>query len=367
MTGTEPPDSTERTSSTAADAAATARLDALAQDLRRLRLDAGDLSYAEIAARIAARRMAEGSDEGAARIARSTVFDVFQTGRRRVNPALVREIVLALGYDDGEAERWRMRYLAARRPDQPIDRPAPDERPRRSPLGAHPGALVAALIGCIGLNVYLGTLIIRHEVPLYLDMIGTAATSFAFGPWWGALVALVTNLLGSLVATPETIVFALVNVTGALIWGVGIRRYAHTIPRFILLTIVVSLACSIIGAPLNVVMYGGPSEHSGLLLASLAHAIGDPWTGTFGVNITVSIIDKTISGTAGLLLAGLFLRWGLGTERTPPALLRRRRALAAPDLAGATDTPDDGYTADAPSGRGTDRASDSPPEATPAG
>ncbi len=322
----------------AADAAATARLDALAEDLRRLRLDAGDVSYAEIAARIAARRVSEGRDPGAARIARSTVFDAFQTGRRRINPSLVQEIVLALGFDGDEAERWRMRCIDARRPDRLTDAPAAaagdaadaaDTPARPSRFGAHPGALLGALLACVGLNVYLGTLIIRHEVPLYLDMIGTAAASFAFGPWFGGGVALATNLLGALVATPETIVFALVNITGALVWGFGIRRFAHTLPRFVLLTVAVALACSIIGAPLNVLMYGGPSLHSGFLLASLAHAIGDPWAGTFGVNIGVSIVDKTISGAVGLLIAGLFLRGGLGTERMPPALLRRRRERAS--------------------------------------
>ncbi|WP_314649119.1 ECF transporter S component [uncultured Microbacterium sp.] len=337
MTDADPIGASARAAPPTGEAAATARLDALAEDLRRLRLDAGDVSYAEIASRIAARRVSEGRDPGAARIARSTVFDAFQTGRRRINPALVQEIVLALGYDADEAERWRMRYLDARRPERPTDAvtdaerdatngtaPAPATPPRSSRFGAHPGALVGALLACVGLNVYLGTLIIRHEVPLYLDMIGTAAASFAFGPWFGALVALITNLLGSLVATPETIVFALVNITGALVWGIGIRRFAHTFPRFILLTVAVALACSIIGAPLNVLMYGGPSLHSGFLLASLAHAIGDPWAGTFGVNIGVSIIDKTISGAVGLLIAGLFVRWGLGTERMPPVLLRRR-------------------------------------------
>ncbi|MHC9045263.1 hypothetical protein ACYX8G_11800 [Microbacterium saperdae] len=301
-------------------------LDALVEDLRRLRLEAGDVAYAEIASRIAARREAEGVDPRAARIARSTVFDAFQTGRRRMNPALVKEIVLALGHDEDEAERWRRRYLDVRR-----------EPAEAEPAPSHPGAgtaiqgaglLLGALIACVALNLYLGTLIIRHEIPLYLDMIGTAAASFAFGPWYGVMVALATNTLGALVSTPETIVFAIVNATGAILWGYGIRRYAHSVPRLLLLNVVVALACSLEGAPLNVLMYDGPSDHAGPTMSAIAHAYENIWSATFAVNVSVSIIDKMIAGCLGLVLARLLIRWrlGRGDSAALPVLLRHRTA-----------------------------------------
>ncbi|TFD89904.1 hypothetical protein [Cryobacterium serini] len=92
----------------------TATLDGLVDDLQRLRMAVGDVSYAEIAARIARRRVVQGMSPAAARVARSSVFDAFGTGRRRINAELVAEIVRALGADDATAEVWRRRFLEAR-------------------------------------------------------------------------------------------------------------------------------------------------------------------------------------------------------------------------------------------------------------
>lgn len=47
------------------------------------------------------RRAAAGESPHAARVARSTVYDCFRTGRVRVNLALVREIATALGAEGG--------------------------------------------------------------------------------------------------------------------------------------------------------------------------------------------------------------------------------------------------------------------------
>ncbi|WP_129590475.1 hypothetical protein [Cryobacterium aureum] len=106
-----------------------APLDRLVEDLQRLRNTAGDVSYAEIAALITRGSEAQGITPAAARGARSSVFDAFRTGRRRINAVLVEEIVLALGEDDAAAALWRKRCLdarlAARRPAGAvgIDRP----------------------------------------------------------------------------------------------------------------------------------------------------------------------------------------------------------------------------------------------------
>lgn len=74
-------------------------LDELSVGLGRLRSAAGAPSYAEIARRIGAVR---GSEP-----AKVTVYDCFRPGRRRVDEALVGDIVQALGADHAEADRWR--------------------------------------------------------------------------------------------------------------------------------------------------------------------------------------------------------------------------------------------------------------------
>ena len=72
----------------------------VARSLQDLRSRSG-ATYADIAMRIAALRVAAGVSPSAARVARSTVFDAFKADRARLNPALVAEIQFAERTSDG--------------------------------------------------------------------------------------------------------------------------------------------------------------------------------------------------------------------------------------------------------------------------
>lgn len=73
---------------------------------------------------------------------------------------------------------------------------------------------------CVAINL-IGGVDISSRNLLYLDMLGTALAGIALGPWWGASVGLVTNMLlyYLLPTSPSLLVFALVNVFGGLYWG----------------------------------------------------------------------------------------------------------------------------------------------------
>jgi hypothetical protein len=80
---------------------------------------------------------------------------------------------------------------------------------------------------------YLGlALTARNQSILFLDMTGTALTAFLLGPWWGAIVALLSssavNWLLSPVSGGELNIFpwSLVNMIGGLFWGWLARRRA---------------------------------------------------------------------------------------------------------------------------------------------
>jgi len=72
-------------------------LDDVVRDLQQLREDAGPVSYAELVRRIAELRRRRGLSDAAATPARSTVYNAFIAGRRRMDTSLLRDIVLALG------------------------------------------------------------------------------------------------------------------------------------------------------------------------------------------------------------------------------------------------------------------------------
>ena len=73
---------------------------------------------------------------------------------------------------------------------------------------------------------YVGLTLSRHlESILFLDMTGTALVAFLLGPWWGAIVALLSNSVVNWLLYPETgadvVIFpwSLVSMTGACLLG----------------------------------------------------------------------------------------------------------------------------------------------------
>ncbi|MBH0009710.1 ECF transporter S component [Salinibacterium sp. SWN1162] len=294
-------------------------LDQIADDLQRLRIAAGEVSYSELASRIAHRRQENGMSPAAARVARSTVFDIFRTGRSRINAELVAEIVVALGDDDVDAEAWRARCLAVRTtmkaqtPHAPLT-PAPNHDSRLA-------IVVVLMVAAVGLNLFGGSVVSRFELPIFLDMIGTAVVAIMLGPWHGALVGLSTNVVGVFSTVPATLAYAIVNVVGALVWGYGVRLWHldKTRLRFLLLNVLVALACTITAVPITVLVFGGVAGHAGDDFIATLRAIGDGlWASVFTVNISISLADKLITGYTALAIIHLLGRLGFSE------IIRRR-------------------------------------------
>ncbi len=90
---------------------------------------------------------------------------------------------------------------------------------------------IAVIVAAGILLNYLG-LVLSLRLPsiLYLDMTGTALAAFLLGPWWGAIVGLLSNSLVNWLLYPEpgadVIIFpwSLVNMAGAFFWGFMARR-----------------------------------------------------------------------------------------------------------------------------------------------
>lgn len=304
-------------------------LDRLAKDLEALRISAGAVSYSDLAARIARNREAAGAAPAAAHIARSTVYDAFRVGRRRINPDLVAEIVLALTDDPGQAASWRARAiedLTAQRRLRPVPPTAPAARPSTPTDAAAASATelpsqrtmlaVLIVVAAFALDNLGGQFVAQLGVPLYLDMVGTAIAAMALGPWYGVAAGLANNLLGSLLSgDPPSLWFALVNVVGALIWGYGVHRwgYGRGPLRFLSLNLIVAVACSVTAVPILVLVFGGSTGHPGQdaispVLAALGTGL---WGAVFSTNLLLSIADKLISGYLALLAVWIFGRTGL--------------------------------------------------------
>lgn len=286
--------------------------DDFASALQRLRLEAGPISYTELADRITQNRESQGMTPAVARVAKSSVYDVFRPGRKRVNPELVEEITRALGRDEHEVKAWRQRALAAR---DDSEKPTP-----RTPLiGVEANGLltlfiVVVCVAVMGLNHALNFTVSALHFPLYLDMVGTAFTSFAFGPWVGAAVGIGTNLVGNFMNGDFSgWWFALVQIAGAVVWGYGFRRWFGRGPwRFFLLNLVVAVVCSLIAVPIILFAFAGTELlHGAAALAGLVQELGAGFAGAvFSVNMLTSLADKLISGYLALFLLWFLMRHG---------------------------------------------------------
>ena len=78
----------------------------------------------------------------------------------------------------------------------------------------------------IAINIVLGTVVGLLNIPLlYLDTIGTIFTAALFGPWYGALVGGLTNLIQGIMTNPKDIPFALVNIAVGIVVGLIAKKY----------------------------------------------------------------------------------------------------------------------------------------------
>jgi hypothetical protein len=90
---------------------------------------------------------------------------------------------------------------------------------------------IAVIVATGILLNYIGLMLsLRLQSVLYLDMTGTALAAVLLGPWWGAIVGLLSNSLVNWVLYPDpgadVIIFpwSLVNMAGAFFWGFMARR-----------------------------------------------------------------------------------------------------------------------------------------------
>lgn len=88
--------------------------DDIVADLHALRAAAGEPSFAAISRRVASLRASRGVPEAEQRIPRSTLYDFFRSGRRRLDADVVTEVAISLGLPDSDREHWIARLRQAR-------------------------------------------------------------------------------------------------------------------------------------------------------------------------------------------------------------------------------------------------------------
>jgi len=173
-------------------------------------------------------------------------------------------------------------------------------RKRRLPLTY----VVAVIPVAAALNIVGGYINTVLRLPIFLDMIGTMVTAVILGPWWGALVGAITNIVNSFISGPISLPFAVVNVAGGLVWGyANMWGWMKKTWSFFLVNVLVATVSSLFAVPIYVFVFGGATGHFADVMTAAFLAMGQNLiVSVFSSNILVSLADKIISGFVGLAI-----------------------------------------------------------------
>lgn len=184
--------------------------------------------------------------------------------------------------------------------------------------------VIALVPAAVALNVVGSFINTALRLPIFLDMIGTAVVAITIGPWWGALVGALTNTVLGFISSPISLPFAVANVTGALVWGYGVRwGMGKTMVRFFILSLIVAVLVSISAVPIYIFVFGGATGHFADLMTAAFVGMGQRLVvAVFSSNIIVSLADKIIASFIALAII----------EALPPALTYHLEVAQAPRM-----------------------------------
>lgn len=155
------------------------------------------------------------------------------------------------------------------------------------------------------------------QLPIYLDMVGTAVAALALGPWRGVAIGVLTNYIGHLIDPNASLAFGFVSVVGALMWGYGVRRLGSSMPRFFSLNVLTAIACSVVAVPIVLAVNGSDFRVGHDSVVGNLTTLGNGLVVAVGLgNLTTSLLDKLLGGFFALVFivmlpAGFHVRFRL--------------------------------------------------------
>lgn len=172
--------------------------------------------------------------------------------------------------------------------------------------GSRPSTtLVVALVPlAVAINFIANLAAATLALPIFLDTVGTFLAAVLLGPWWGALVGLLTNGIGVLQNGASNALFAPVNIAAALLWGYGIRTFGlgRGVVPFFGLAVLVGIVTGALATPIVIVLGYATGHPSDLLTAGLLGAGLPLGLAVLASSVMASVADKVVSAYAGLAL-----------------------------------------------------------------
>ncbi|MEG1802517.1 MAG: ECF transporter S component [Lachnospiraceae bacterium] len=146
----------------------------------------------------------------------------------------------------------------------------------------------------IALNIVLGVTVGALELPFYGDTIGTMFAGVFFGPLYGAIVGFLSSFIKSLLFSGmQNLPFALVNVMIGLVMGIVFLKTRFTLIKAVVVGVVLSFLCALVGTPIGVAVYGGlTGTVSDVVVLFLKQSGASIFASSFIAKIGNNFIDK---------------------------------------------------------------------------
>lgn len=149
----------------------------------------------------------------------------------------------------------------------------------------------------VAINVVAGTVVGNLKIPLlFLDAIGTIFIAAVYGPYWGFLVGILTNLVLGVTSSYTSIPFGLVNGVIGLVVGFVAVKFGFRFYSALITGVVLSILCPIIGTPIAVAVFGGltggPLDVFVLWLKGSGSSV---FTAAFIPRLFDNLVDKILS------------------------------------------------------------------------
>jgi energy-coupling factor transport system substrate-specific component len=146
----------------------------------------------------------------------------------------------------------------------------------------------------IAANIVLGVLTSNLKLPLYLDTIGTVFIAVFAGPWYGAAVGGLTNLLTGILFNVKDIPFLLVNVAVGIIVGLIAKKFSFSFIVALLTGLLLSVVAPLIGTPIGIWVYGGlTGTGMDFLFLWLRESGNSIFASSFIPKVINNVLDKT--------------------------------------------------------------------------
>jgi energy-coupling factor transport system substrate-specific component len=127
----------------------------------------------------------------------------------------------------------------------------------------------------VAVNIGVGEVVARLQIPLYLDSVGTVVVAALAGPWAGLITGVLSNLAWGLLLRPTAAPFAVTAAVIGLLSGfLAARGVFSDWWRALLGGLLTGLIAAVVSAPIAAYVFGGVTGGGYDLIVALLLAGG---------------------------------------------------------------------------------------------